>query len=362
VGACVLPGVRGQAPIAIHRLQRFVAHWARERRVEVFERGWPTGHRIALVGAGPASLACAYELARLGHQPTVFESRSRVGGLSAGAIAPHKLDPALPVAEAEWLARVGIEIRPSVTIGREISFAALEREYDAVFLGVGLGADAPLGIPGEDRAAPVLGAVQLLREVNAGRLRPPVPWRRVLCVGGGNAAIDAARTLKDLGAPEVLLIRRRGEDEISGYAPEWAAARVAGVQARFRTQALEVLSREGRVTGLRCIRTVAGPPDEGGRARVVPLPGSEHEIAGDAIVRAVGRVGPKAALAGLPEDIAFDGARIAVQPDTGVTARAGWFAGGDCSNGGANVVNAAADGRRVARAIDAYLARRGKGA
>ena len=359
VGACVLAGIRGQSPIAIHRLQRFVAHWARENVIDVFERGWPTGRRVALIGGGPASLACAYELARLGHQPVVFESRHCVGGLSAGSIAPHKLDPALPAAEASWLARIGIEIRTSITVGREISFATLEREYDVIFLGVGLGPDAPLGIPGED-ASPILGAVEFLREVSTGRLTSPLPWQRVLCVGGGNAAIDAVRTLKDLGAAEVLLIRRRGEDEISGYVPEWAAARVAGVAARFRTQAIAVLSREGRVTGLRCVRTVPGPATETARSRVVPLPGSEHEIVGDAIVRAVGRVGPKAILPGLPQEIAFDGRRIAVDPETGATSRPGWFAGGDCANGGANVVNAAADGRRVARAIDRYLARRGR--
>jgi glutamate synthase (NADPH/NADH) small chain len=359
VGECVLPRIDGQAPIAIHRLQRFIANWARTRATDLFPRQPDTGMRVALVGGGPASIACAHELARRGHAAVIFESGELLGGLSTAAIAPHKMHAELPLAEAEWLLRAGVEVRARTAVGEAITFAQLEDEYDAIFIGVGQGPDRRLGLAGED-ARPLLGAIDFLRGVKTGRLATPLPWKRALCVGGGNSAIDAARTLKELGVPEVVLVYRRAEDQMKGYPGEWQAAKLAGVRAHFLTLPVAVLASEGTVTGLRCIRMTPGEPDESGRPRPVPVPGSEHDIACDLVIMAVGQVGAGDLLPGLPDDIRLGGARIAVSPETGATSRAGYYAGGDCANGGAEVVNAAAEGLRAGRAIDDYLRTRAR--
>lgn len=357
-GECVLPQIDGQAPIAIGRLQRFVIHWARTHDVPLFEAGSPTGKRVALIGAGPASIACAHELARRGHRPVLFERGTCAGGLNRMAIAPHKMGVEVPLAEAEWLLRIGAEMRCGAEVGVDISFGELERDYDAIFIGVGLGLDRQLGVPGED-AQDVIGAIELLDRIKTGRWAPPLPWKRVLCVGGGNSAIDAVRTLREAGVPQVVLIYRRAEEQMKGYASEWQAAKIAGAGAHFLTQPIEVLTEGDRVAGLRCIRMTPGEPDQSGRPRPVPVPDSAHEIAADAIVVAIGQAGARDLLPGVPEEIRFDGARIDVSSETGATSLAGYFAGGDCANGGAEVVNAAAEGLRAARAIDQYLAAEG---
>jgi dihydropyrimidine dehydrogenase (NAD+) subunit PreT len=357
-GECVLSLVDGQRPIAINRLQRFAVNWARTNNVALFERAAPTGKKIALVGAGPASVACAHELALHGHETVLFESASFPGGLNTRAIAPHKMHADLPLAELDWLLRAGVEIRTGVRAGRDITFEQIEREYDAFFLGAGLGPDRMPGIPGEDSPG-VIGAIALLAGLKTGTIPTPLPWKSVLCVGGGNSAFDAARTLVELGVPDVTLVYRRTEDRLKGYRHEWEEAKLLGVKAVFETLPQEVLVAGGSVTGLRCIRMTAGEPDESGRPAPVPLPGTDHEIGCDAVILALGQAGPRETLPGLPADIAFDGNRIAVSPESGATNRPGWFAGGDCANGGKEVVNAAAEGKRAARAIDRYLAGKG---
>ncbi|MBD3336588.1 MAG: NAD(P)-binding protein [Candidatus Eisenbacteria bacterium] len=357
-GECVLSRMDGQRPIAVGRLQRFAVHWARNRNVPLFQLSPPTGKRIALIGAGPASLACAHELARFGHTPVLFERDPLPGGLNRTAISPLKMDSALPLAEADWLLRTGIELRCGVTVGRDITFADLERDHDAVFIGAGQGPDERLGVRGED-AEGVLGAIDFLNRIKSGNLSPPLPWQRVLCVGGGNSAVDAARTLRDLGVPEVMLVYRRGEEQMRVYPADWRAAKIAGVTASFLTLPIEVRVRNGRAWGLRCVRMRLDDPDESGRPRPVAVPDSEHDIAADAIVVAIGQSGPRDLLPGLPPQIGFQGSRIEVCQDTGATSRPGYYAGGDCVSGGAEVVNAAAEGRRAARAIDRYLKERG---
>jgi len=358
VGECVLGAIDGQQPIAIGHLQRFALHWARSRNMRLFEAAPPSGKQIALIGAGPASLACAHELVRLGHQPVLLECAESPGGLNRTAIAPHKMDTDLPLAEAEWLVGFGAQVRYGVRVGVDVPFAELERDYDAIFIGVGLGPDRKLGVPREE-AEGVMGAIELLHRIKSGDFVRPPAWERVLVVGGGNSAIDAARTLKEIGTPEVILVYRRNEEQMKGYPHEWLAAKMAGVTASFLTQPVEVLAKEGRARGLRCIRMTLGDVDESGRLRPVPVPESESELAGDAVVVAIGQADPQELLPGLPEDIRIAGGRIVVSPETGVTSRPDYFAGGDCTNGGAEVVNAAAEGLRAARAIDHYLAGKG---
>ncbi len=357
-GECVLPHIDGQQPIAINRLQRFVVQWAREQQIDVFERREPTGKRVALVGAGPASIACAHELARLGHRAVIHEAHELPGGLNAAAIAPHKMHADLPLAEADWLLRMGVEVQTGTAVGRDIGFDELERGHDAVFIGTGLGPDRRLSVPGE-KGTPILGAIELLRQLKTSEVRE-LPYKRVLCVGGGNSAIDVVRTLVDLGVPEVALVYRRTEDQMKGYAHEWMAARFAGVEAHFLTQPVEVLLDGGQVRGLRCVRMSPGELDESGRPRPVPVEGSEHDFPGDAVILALGQAGPGEVLEGIPAGVRFDGNRIAVAPETGATGHPGLYAGGDCANGGKEVVNAATEGLRAARAIDMYLSGKGE--
>ena len=359
MGECVLSLVDGQRPIAINRLQRFVVNWARTNKVALFERRPDTGKKVALVGAGPASLACAHELSLLGHQAVLFEAHDLPGGLNALAIAPHKMHTDLALAELEWLARAGAAIRTGVRVGEDITFEEMDNDFDAVFLGAGFGPDRSLDLPGREAAA-VMGAIELLRGLKTGSIIAPLPWKRVLCVGGGNSAIDAARTLKELGIPEVTIVYRRAEDRMKGYLHEWEAARVLGVNAFFLTLPKEILLEDEKVKALRCIRMTAGELDESGRPAPLPVPGSEHDISCDAVILALGQAGPRETLPGLPPDIAFEGGRIAVNPETGAASRPGWYAGGDCANGGKEVVNAASEGLRAARAIDRYLSGEGR--
>ncbi len=360
MGECVLARIDGQEPISINRLQRYVVNRVRSRGENIFERAPATGRKVALVGAGPAAIACGHELALLGHEAVLFEARSLPGGLNTLAIAPHKMHADLPLAELDWLLEAGVEIQTDVRVGVDVGFDEIEKEFDALFIGAGLGPDRRLGIPGED-AAGVIGAIELLEKLKTETMDQPLPWKRVLCVGGGNSAIDAARTLLELGVPEVVLVYRRAEERMKGYFHEWEAAKLLGVEGRFMTLPIEIILKDGKVAGLRCITMEAGEIDDSGRPAPVPVPDSEHEIAGDAVVMALGQAGPKETLPGLPGDIAFDGNRIAVAPESGAASRPGWFAGGDCANGGREVVNAAAEGLRAARAIDRYLASSEKG-
>lgn len=353
-GECLLDRIEGQPAIAIDRLQRFAAQRARTSRWDLFPPALSTGKRVALIGGGPASLACAQGLARLGHAAVIFECGEQAGGIPAAAIAPGKLERELASEEAAWLLTRGVELRTGTTVGKDVAFAELEREFGAIFIGVGQGPDRPLGLPGEEGEG-VTGAIAFLSALRSGRMRSVPQWQRVLVVGGGNSAVDAAQAAHDLGVPEVLLIYRRAEGEMPAYPSQWRAAVASGVRGIFSMQPLAVLLEAGKVRALRCIRTRPGDPDESGRPRPLPVPGTEEELAADAVIVATGQAGPRELLPGLPADVRLEGRRIAVEPETGATSRPGYFAGGDCASGGAEVVHAVAGGLRAARAIDRYL-------
>ena len=231
---------------------------ARTSGVEVFARAPATGRKIALVGAGPASLACAHELARRGHEPVLFEASRTPGGLNTHAMAPHKMHAEVPLAELDGLLRMGGKLHAGVAVGEDISFGQLESEFDAVFLGVGVGADRRLGIPREG-ARSVLGAIQLLRRLKTGDVETPLPWDRVVCVGGGNSAVDVVRTLRDLDVPEVVLVCRRAEAQMPDYPHEWAAA----CSGRVAETSWDATSPG--TSGVRCISN--GSPGAGSPAR-----------------------------------------------------------------------------------------------
>ncbi len=346
VGACVYNDLE-QPPIEIGKLQRYATDRAYAEGWRFFEAGKPTGRRVALIGAGPASLAAAHELRRLGHACTIFEKRGVVGGLNATGVAPYKMKAERAMTEVEWVLSIGgIEVRTGVTVGVDVTLEALEREFDAVFVGVGLGADSRLGVPGEELAG-VHGAVAWIESMKLGRV-DLAPIRRAAVIGGGNTAIDVVREIAGLGIPHVEMIYRGTRDGMSGYAHEWTAALAEGAHAEWRAVPVAV-EGAGRAERVRCVRV-----DEHKR----PISGSEFAVEADLVLLAIGQSKLGAMLAGLP-GITVESGRIRTDAH-GFTGRAKWYAGGDCTNGGKEVVNAAAEGKRAAHAIDAAISQKGR--
>ncbi len=349
VGACVYNDTE-QPPIAIGKLQRYATDRAYDESWKFFSAGPNSGKRVALIGGGPASLAAAHELRRLGHACTILEKRATLGGLNTTGVAPYKMRADRSISEVEWVLSIGgIEVRTNVTVGEQITLAQLERDFDAVFIGVGLGADTMLGIPGETRGH-VHGAVEWIERMKL-RAVDLSDVRRAVIIGGGNTALDAAREVRGLGVPRVTMVYRGRREVMSGYAHEFAAAANEGVEVEGQAAATALRNaREGtlRVGTVSCTRL-----DDGRRA----IAGSAFELDADLVLVAIGQAKLSALFDGF-EGITLDHGRIRTDTD-GRTGRARWYAGGDCQNGGVEVVNAAAEGKAAARGIDADFRRGG---
>ena len=341
VGDCVYNRM-GQSPIQIGKLQRYATDAAFDNGWEYYEAGPDTGKKVALIGAGPASLACAHRLRMFGHAVTIFEKRPVVGGLNTTGVAPYKMKADRSVEEVEWVLGIGgIEIKNGVEIGKDLSLADLERDFDAVFLGIGLGPDNHLGIPGEDLEG-VVGAVDFIERFKLNKLT--MTEARGVVVGGGNTALDAVRELLGLGVSDVTMIYRGTEAGMTGYQHEWKAGKVEGVKAAWQTQPLEYVGEHGKVTGVRCLKL-----DD----KKKPIAGTEHIIPADIVLVAIGQAKLLAELASL-DGIRMDRSRVLID-QAGFTGRPKWYAGGDLANGGKEVVNAAAEGRDAAIGINAFL-------
>ena len=354
-GACVFNHL-DRPPIEIGRLQRFSTEWVYDRKVQVFKRGTPNGRRVACIGAGPASLACAAELAQLGYSVTIFEGRELPGGLNTTGVAPYKLFSEDALREVEYILSIGgIDLLLGRWIGRE-GFKDLERNFDAIFLGVGLGRDSRLRVPGEDVEG-VFGAVQLI-ELLKNKAAAELPWveavKSAVVVGGGNTSIDVVRELRKLGVARVTLVYRRGEAEIPAYAHEVRAARAEGVELMFHAQSVAVAGEKGRVRGLQVVRTRAGQQGPHGRPNLETIPGSEVMLDADLIAVAIGQEMLEELLAGVP-GLQLEHGRVIVDAKSGQTTHPKYFSGGDCANGGKEVVNAAAEGKRAAKGIHAWI-------
>jgi len=347
VGACVYNDL-DQPPIQIGRLQRFSTDTAIDNDWQFFEAGADTGRHVGLIGGGPASLAAAHELRRHGHACTIYERDEVIGGLNVTGVAPYKLRADAALEEAEWILRIGgINVKTGVEVGRDLQLQELERTHDAVFVGVGLGEDSPLRVPGEDLEG-VFGAVEWIKRMKLTTVDLS-QVRRCVVVGGGNTAIDAARETRALGVPEVTLVYRGQRAGASGYAHELSAALEAGVQTKWQSvpTAFEGDDHEKpapRVQRVRCVHL---------DIRKQPIAGSEFVMDADLVLIAIGQSRLGAMFT------ALDGMRVEdgrlLTDDDGFTGRRGWYAGGDCRNGGKEVVNAAAEGKRAAVAIDAFL-------
>ncbi len=341
VGDCVYNHM-GVPPIQIGKLQRYTTDTAYAEGWRFYEAGPDTGKSVGLVGAGPASLAAAHRLRRFGHAVTIYEKRDMVGGLNTTGVAPYKMRSDRSVTEVDWVLSIGgIDIRTGVSIPADVSWAELSSRHDALFLGFGLGPDSTLGLTGADLPG-IEGAVAFIERFKLGSVDLS-GIRNAVVLGGGNTAVDAVRELLGLGVENVKMVYRGTEDRMSGYAHEWACARTEGARVVWQAQPVSYTG-DDRVTGVCCIRTDANKQ---------PIAGSEHTIAADLVLLAVGQAKLGDLVAGL-DGVAVDRGCVVTDP-SGATGRPGVYAGGDCRNGGKEVVNGVADGRDAAEAIHAWL-------
>lgn len=343
-GACVYHDWH-KKPIEIARLQRFATDARLSSGRPLFSPGPDNGLPVAVVGAGPAGLACAFYLRRLGHPVTVFERRPLAGGLNSYGVAEYKMTQRVSLEEVSALLELGADLRAGAEVGSKPSFSELKKSFSAVFLGVGLGATRPLEVPGEDLPGS-LDALTFIEHVK-NRVPERLPASRAtVVVGGGNTAVDAATQSRRLGVPKVTLAYRRSEAEMGAYAFEVELARADGAELLFNAAPKRILGKD-RVEGIEFLRTET----HGGRLKTVP--GSEFVVPCDRVIRAVGQAKRAAWLAEAGLRAEKDG-RLAVDTDLRTSDPKVW-AGGDAVNGGKEVVNAAADGKRAAWGIHRAL-------
>ncbi|MGE0262902.1 MAG: NAD(P)-dependent oxidoreductase [Candidatus Obscuribacterales bacterium] len=354
-GACVL--AHDHKPITIGRLQRYAMDYAAEKKIKFFEKGEPNGYRVAVVGAGPAGLSCAGELARRGFEVTCFEKREWGGGLDTYGIVVFREPVEVSLAEVKMIEELGVTMKNNVAIGRDISLDDLVEEFDAVFVGVGLGRVPDMRIPGEDLAG-VLDGLDFIEETKVKKLDQIKYGDRIAVIGAGNTAIDCATIARRLGAERVMIVYRRSEAEMPAYHFEYEFALKEGVSFMFLTQPIEVLGENGRVTALKCQRMDLGEPDASGRRSPVVVPDSDFEIPCDMVIKAIGQEKPKEMIDALAKfGVGTEKGYIAVEDGTNRTAHEKIFAGGDCvrSKGEASTVMAVEDGKIAARAISLQL-------
>jgi len=351
-GACVMHE-KGELPIEIGRLQRYAVDYVLDNKIKLFTAGVANGKRAACIGSGPASLACATELAKWGYEVTIFDRNELPGGLNSYGIAAYKSRAADSVREVDLVRQLGVKFQQEMEVGSQISFADLERQFDVVFLGVGLGETWALNLPGEDLDG-VYGAIEFIEKTKVQPFDKVQIGRRVACIGAGNTAIDVVTAARRLGAEIVYLVYRRGEPEMPAFAYEVELAKQDAVSFLWHTQPIRVEGAKGVVTGLTCARTQPGSPDPKGRRSPVPVPGTEFRLDVDMVVRAVGQKPATDFLKAIPGmEINPDGTvKINQKHQTG---HLKYFAGGDCTNGGKEVVDAVAEGMAAARGLDAWL-------
>jgi glutamate synthase (NADPH/NADH) small chain len=350
-GACVLGAEH--KPIAIGRLQRHAMDFAYGSGTELFRPAKATGKKVAVIGAGPAGLSCAGELAKMGHSVTLFERRELAGGLSTYGIIRLREPMEIALAEVEMIKKLGVRIETGKELGTDLGLAELQKEYGAVFLSVGLGTTPGLGIPGGEHILDGLAYIEQSK-VDVSKL---VVGRNVVVIGAGNTAIDCATIAKRLGASQVTMVYRRTEKEMTAYSHEYHFIKQEGVGFSFLTQPVRVHAENGAVTALECVRMELGGADASGRPAPRAVAGSEFLISADQVVKAIGQEKPSlAAKLKLKTEKGFIQVSTAFE-----TNLAGVFAGGDCirARGAASTVMAVQDGKLAARAIHERLVARG---
>lgn len=359
-GSCVM-GVKGE-PVAIGKLERFVADWARENNVRFIGKVPPNGQKVAVVGSGPSGLACAGDLAKNGYEVTIFEALHKAGGVLTYGIPEFRLPKDTVVAaEIENLKNLGVKIETNVVVGRTLTIDDMfdKEGFDAVFIGSGAGLPKFMDIPGENlngvvSANEFLTRSNLMKAYKEDSRTPIYVGNRVCVVGGGNVAMDAARTALRLGA-EVTVVYRRTEKELPARAEEVHHAKEEGIVFRMLTNPVEIVGDEkGWVTGIRCEQMELGEPDASGRRSPVAVPDSYFTIDTDVVIMALG-TSPNPLIAKTTPGLERNRKGGVVADDNGVTTREGVFAGGDAVTGAATVILAMGAGRKAAAAIDEYL-------
>jgi glutamate synthase (NADPH/NADH) small chain len=358
---CVL-GVKGE-PVAIGRLERFAADYEMANGTGAIECQPPTGKKVAVIGAGPAGLTCAAELARLGHGVTVFEALHVAGGVLMYGIPEFRLPKAIVQQEINGLKKMGVEIRVNQVVGKITTVhELLDSGYDAVFIGTGAGLPHFVNIPGENFSG-VYSANEFLTRSNLMKaydfpnyITPLKVGQQVAVLGGGNVAMDAARTALRLGAKDVYIVYRRSMQELPARAEEVENAEEEGVQFKVLTFPVEILGDEnGNVKGMVCLQYELGEPDESGRRKPVPIKGSEFEMPVQTVVVAIGQ-GPNPLVAATTEGLALDKrGNIIADKKTMATSIPGVYAGGDIVTGAATVILAMGAGKTAAASIHEYL-------
>lgn len=363
-------GIKGE-PVGIGRLERFVADWHNAHSDAVPEVAPSNGHRVAVVGSGPSGLTCAGDLAKKGYKVTVFEALHTAGGVLVYGIPEFRLPKAIVRKEVDNLVDMGVDVETNVVIGKTLTVDELfEQGFEAVFIGSGAGLPNFMGIPGESYKG-VYSANEFLTRSNlmkAYREDPDTPIMKggkVAVVGGGNVAMDAARTALRLGADKVYIVYRRSMEELPARREEVEHAEEEGIEFLLLNNPVEILGyenpddrrdpRNGFVTGMKCIKMQLGEPDERGRRRPIPIEGSEFVLDVDTVVISIG-TSPnpliKSTTAGL--EVNKRGG-IIVEEDTGATTKEGVYAGGDAVTGAATVISAMGAGKTAAKAINEYL-------
>lgn len=349
-------------PVAIGRLERYVADYAREHNLNEFHKTEPNGHKVAIVGSGPSGLTCAGDLAKLGYQVTVFEALHVAGGVLSYGIPEFRLPKAIVQNECHNLEKMGVEIRTDEVIGKIHSIDELMDEgYEAVFIGSGAGLPRFMGIPGENLNG-VLSANEFLTRINLMKAyqddpeTPIVHGKKVAVIGGGNVAMDACRSALRLGAEKVYIIYRRSLEELPARKEEVEHAMEEGVDFRLLCNPTAILGDEKFNTiGIRCIKMELGEPDASGRRRPIEIPGSEFELDVDVVIQSIG-TSPNPLIKNTTKGLETNAHGCLITKDEGgATTKEGVYAGGDAVTGAATVILAMGAGKSAAAAIDEYI-------
>ncbi|AKN32747.1 dihydropyrimidine dehydrogenase [Clostridium carboxidivorans P7] len=362
-GKCVL-GIKGEA-VAIGKLERFVADYSRENNVDLSEKETSNGKKVAVIGSGPSGLTCAGDLAKLGYDVTIFEALHEAGGVLVYGIPEFRLPKETVVKhEVENVKKLGVKIETNVIIGRTVTIDELidEEGFDAVFIGSGAGLPKFMGIPGENLNG-VFSANEFLTRNNLMKAfreeydTPIKAGKKVAVVGGGNVAMDAARTALRLGA-EVHIVYRRSESELPARVEEVHHAKEEGIIFDLLTNPVEVVGDEnGWVKGMKCVKMELGEPDASGRRRPVEIPGSEFEMEIDTMIMSLG-TSPNPLISSTTKGLEINKRKcIVAEEETGLTSRKGVYAGGDAVTGAATVILAMGAGKKAANAIHEYLSK-----
>ncbi|EPY2281613.1 dihydropyrimidine dehydrogenase [Clostridium sporogenes] len=360
-GKCVL-GIKGE-PVAIGKLERFVADWSRKNNVDLSKTEEKKNKKVAVIGSGPAGLTCAGDLAKKGYDVTIFEALHEPGGVLVYGIPEFRLPKDTVVKhEIDNVKKLGVKIETNVIVGKTVTIDELveEEDFQAIFIGSGAGLPKFMGIPGENLNG-VFSANEFLTRTNLMKAfkkeydTPIKVGEKVAVVGGGNVAMDAARTAKRLGA-EVYIVYRRSESELPARVEEVHHAKEEGIKFNLLTNPVEILGDEnGWVKGMKCIRMELGEPDQSGRRRPIEIPGSEFTIELDSVIMSLG-TSPNPLIASTTEGLeSTKRGCIVAEEETGATTKVGIFAGGDAVTGAATVILAMGAGKKAAKAIDEYL-------